>query len=153
LGGYFKVFKSNKNYKNVGDMMQVIDNFTQTILNGEVIHGRKIGRTIGFPTANLNVHLENEFYLPKGVYAVKVHHENACYNGVMNIGMRPTFKDEKEALSIEVHILHFNQNIYGEHLKVDILYFIREEQAFNSIEHLIQQLNHDIEQVNTRVLH
>ncbi|MFD4932492.1 riboflavin kinase [Peribacillus butanolivorans] len=131
-------------------MMQVLDNYTQTILKGEVIHGRQIGRTIGFPTANLHVKSEDESSLLKGVYGVKVHHENTYYNGVMNIGMRPTFKDEKEALSFEVHILHFNQDIYGEQLKVDILFFIREEQAFNSIDQLVQQLNLDIEQANKR---
>ncbi|WP_081395777.1 riboflavin kinase [Peribacillus simplex] len=133
-------------------MMQVLDSYTQTILKGEVIRGRQIGRTIGFPTANLHVQSEVESYLPKGVYGVKVHHENTNYNGVMNIGMRPTFKDEKEVLSFEVHILHFNQEIYGEQLKLDILFFIREEQAFNSIDQLVQQLHLDIEQANKRFL-
>jgi len=132
--------------------MKVLDNYTQTTLKGEVIHGRQIGRTIGFPTANLQVSLENEPYLPKGVYGVKVYHGEAYYNGVMNIGWRPTFKGEEKAISLEVHILHFNQDIYGEQLRVDILFFIREEQAFNSIDQLVQQLNHDIEQANEQFL-
>ena len=132
--------------------MQVLDNYTQTILKGEVIHGRQIGRTIGFPTANLQVSQENEPYLPKGVYGVKVHHGDTYYNGVMNIGRSPTFKGEEKAISFEVHILHFNQDIYGEQLSVDILFFIREEQAFNSIDQLVQQLNRDIEQANEQFL-
>ncbi len=68
----------------------------------------------------------------------------------MNIGMRPTFKDEKGALSCEVHILDFNQDIYGKRLMVDILFFIREEQAFNSVDQLVQQLHLDIEYANKR---
>ena len=66
----------------------------------------------------------------------------------MNIGMRPTFKGEEQSLSFEVHILHFNQNIYGQQLMIDILFFIREEQAFNSVEQLVQQLENDVEKAN-----
>ncbi len=128
--------------------MNALKNRTQTIVEGEVVHGRQIGRTIGFPTANLLVSLENEIYYPKGVYGVRVYHENTYYHGVMNIGMRPTFKDEKGALSCEVHIFNFNQDIYGKRLMVDILFFIREEQAFNSVDQLVQQLHLDIEYAN-----
>lgn len=130
--------------------MNTLEKRTQTVVEGEVVHGRQIGRTIGFPTANLLVSLENELHLPKGVYGVRVHHEDTYYHGVMNIGMRPTFKDEKGALSCEVHILHFNQDIYGKRLMVDILFFIREEQAFNSVDQLVQQLHLDIEYANKR---
>ena len=126
----------------------MIANYTQTSIKGEVIHGREIGRTIGFPTANLYFSPKDEPDLPRGVYGVKVHHNNACYNGVMNIGMRPTFKENVKAISCEVHILDFNQDLYGEILSVDILYFIREEQAFQSIDQLMQQVNLDIEQTN-----
>ena len=131
-------------------MMKVLDNYQQTVFKGEVVHGRQVGRTIGFPTANLRVGSEEEPYLPKGVYGVKVHHGEASYNGVMNIGMRPTFKEEEQTLSFEVHILHFNQNIYGQQLMIDILFFIRKEQAFNSVEQLVQQLENDVEEANKR---
>lgn len=123
-------------------------NTTQTMLKGEVIHGRQIGRTIGFPTANLYFSPNDEPYLPKGVYGVKVQHQNAYYNGVMNVGKRPTFKEDDQSISCEVHILDFNQDIYGEHLSIDVLFFIREEQAFHSIDQLVQQLHRDIEQTN-----
>lgn len=132
--------------------MKVLDNYKQTVFKGEVIHGRKIGRAIGFPTANLRVSSEEEPYLPKGVYGVKVHHEDISYNGVMNVGMRPTFKGEEPTLSFEVHILHFNQDIYGEQLMIDILFFIRDEQAFDSIKQLVQQLKNDIEKANKQFL-
>src|SRR5213075_450356 len=115
-------------------MMKVLDKNKQTVFKGEVIQGRQIGRTIGFPTANLRVSAEEEPILPKGVYGVKVYHKGVPYNGVMNIGIRPTFKGEEPDLSLEVYILDFNRNIYGEHLIIDILFFIRDEQAFDSIE-------------------
>jgi riboflavin kinase len=133
-------------------MMKVLSKNNQTVFKGEVIHGRQIGRKIGFPTANLHVSYEEEAYLPKGVYGVKVHHDGVLYNGVMNIGMRPTFKGEEPTLSFEVHILHFNQDIYGEQLTIDILFFIRGEQAFDSIEQLVKQLKNDIEKANKQFL-
>lgn len=125
-------------------MMEMLDTYKQTAFIGEVIHGRQVGRTIGFPTANLSVRSEEEPYLPKGVYGVKVHHGDVSYNGVMNIGRRPTFKGEEQTLSFEVHILDFNQNIYGQQLMIEILFFIRDEQAFDSIDQLIQQLKNDV---------
>ena len=93
-----------------------------------------------------------EAYLPKGVYGVKVHFDGVLYYGVMNIGMRPTFKGEESILSFEVHILHFNQDIYDEVLTIDILFFIRDEQAFDSIEQLIKQMKSDIEKAKKQFL-
>lgn len=125
-------------------VIEVLGNDQQTVFKGEVICGRQVGRTIGFPTANLHVNSEEEPYLPKGVYGVKVHQGDVSYNGVMNIGRRPTFKGEEQTLSFEVHILNFNQNIYGQQLRIEILFFIRDEQAFDSIEQLILQLKNDV---------
>jgi riboflavin kinase len=129
-----------------------IDNYKQTVFKGEVVYGRQVGRKLGFPTANLHVSSGEESFLPEGVYGVRVYHGDVSFNGVMNIGMRPTFKEEKPTLSYEVHILNFNQDIYGEQLLVDILFFIREEQGFETIEQLVQQLNHDIEKANKQFL-
>jgi riboflavin kinase len=125
--------------------MKVINKYNQTVFKGEVIHGRQIGRKIGYPTANLYVNEVKEANPPKGVYGVNVHFNGGLYHGVMNIGMRPTFKGEELTLSFEVHILHFNQDIYGEVLTIEILFFIRDEQAFDSIEQLIKQMKSDIE--------
>ena len=69
-------------------MMKVLNKNNQTVIKGEVIHGRKIGRKIGYPTANLQVNDVEEAYLPKGVYGVKVHFDGVLYYGVMNIGMQ-----------------------------------------------------------------
>ncbi|USK70900.1 riboflavin kinase [Peribacillus asahii] len=134
-------------------MMKVLEKDNKkTVFKGEVIPGRQIGRTIGFPTANLRVNSEEEPYLPKGVYGVQVYYKGVSYRGVMNIGIRPTFKGEKPTVSFEVYILDFNQDIYGEQLTIDILFFIRNEQAFDSIEQLVQQLKNDIEKANEQFL-
>ena len=68
--------------------------------------------------------------------------------GIMNIGMRPTFKNEKTNVSYEVHILNFNQNIYGEKLMIEILFFIREEKGFDVLQHSAKQINQDISIAN-----
>jgi riboflavin kinase len=132
--------------------MEAHSQLTKTCLKGTVIQGRQIGRKIGFPTANLAINSGNGQYLQRGVFGVKIHHYDTAYYGVMNIGVRPTFKDGDPSVSYEVHILNFNQDIYGDQLQVDILFFIREEKAFNSKEQLIQQLNQDIQQVDKRLL-
>ena len=141
------------NLMDVGDMMKLLENDKKTIFSGEVVHGRKIGRTIGFPTANLHVgSLLEAFCHLKGVYGVRVHHGAMKYNGVMNIGRRPTFKGEEPKLSIEVHILHFDQDIYGEQLEIDVLFFIRDERAFDTIDHLVEQVRNDIKVANVKFL-
>lgn len=120
-------------------------------IEGTVVKGSQIGRTIGFPTANLALYSVNKDNLKKGVYGVKVIHHEKAYYGVMNIGVRPTFKDDNR-VSYEVHILDFHKNIYHEQLEVEVLFFIREEKAFRSKQQLIQQLNLDVEQFNEQLL-
>ncbi|MEK6448443.1 riboflavin kinase [Priestia aryabhattai] len=116
-------------------------------LKGKVIHGRKIGRAINFPTANLHINQESLTGLSGGVYGVEVYHKGSMYYGVMNIGIRPTFKEIVPSVSYEVHILDFNQEIYGDSLSIKIIFFIRDEIAFKSKYQLIQQLNDDVEKV------
>lgn len=115
--------------------------FYQT--TGKVIHGDKRGRTIGFPTANIE--LKEDYLLPPlGVYAVKILVKDKWYNGVCNIGFKPTFKLEKDNKpSIEVHIFDFNQDIYGQTVHVEWHKFIRKEQRFNGIDELVQQIQID----------
>jgi riboflavin kinase / FMN adenylyltransferase len=110
---------------------------------GEVIHGDKRGRTIGFPTANIE--LKEDYLLPPlGVYAVKFYVNEKWYNGVCNIGYKPTFNQEnKHKPAIEVHIFDFDQDIYGQLVIVEWHKFIRKEQKFNGINELIHQIQLD----------
>lgn len=113
---------------------------------GTVVTGEKRGRTIGFPTANLKV--SDEYVLPKeGVYAVRIRYENEWYNGMLNCGYKPTFHENREELTIEVHIFDFNQDIYGEQIIVEWRKRIRDEKKFTSVEELTKQLSADKQRV------
>ncbi|MDF2608424.1 MAG: riboflavin biosynthesis protein RibF [Bacillales bacterium] len=109
---------------------------------GKVIHGEKRGRSIGYPTANI---LPNDNYVvPKtGVYIVKIVVNSITYNGVCNVGLRPTFHLNQLKPNIEVHILDFNEEIYGKYVEVIWYKKIRDEKKFNSINELILQLDID----------
>jgi riboflavin kinase/FMN adenylyltransferase len=110
-------------------------------LNGTVIHGDKRGRTIGFPTANIET---TEYTLPKvGVYAVEVCVDQKKYFAMANVGYKPTFKDDQKKPSLEVHIFDFQNEIYGKTISVTWLKRIRDEQKFTTIDHLIEQLRED----------
>jgi riboflavin kinase/FMN adenylyltransferase len=112
---------------------------------GKVVAGDARGRTIGFPTANLR--LDEAYILPgKGVYAVKAHLHGGWLNGVMNIGVRPTVREDNPEPSIEVHLFNFNQSIYGESVDVELVSYIRPERKFASLEQLKGQIHADIEQ-------
>lgn len=110
-------------------------------ISGYVIEGKKIGRTINFPTANIQI---NESYklLPKnGVYVISSIINNVLYFGMMNIGKNPTIGENQQ--SIEVHFFELNENIYNKNLQISILEHIREEQKFNSLTELKGQLERD----------
>ena len=110
---------------------------------GIVVHGDKRGRTIGFPTANIQSQ-EGSFIPATGVYAVRILVQDEWYDGVCNVGYKPTFKNpEDKQLSIEVHILDFNKNIYGEEVVVGWYKRIRSEQKFDGIESLKAQIEKD----------
>ncbi len=112
---------------------------------GEVVHGEGRGRTIGFPTANIQ--LDDCYFLPRqGVYAVLVHHAGAVYRGVMNIGVKPTFHQTEEQKSIEIHLFDFRGDLYGSRLKVEPMLYIREEQRFPSVQELIRRIHQDAEE-------
>jgi riboflavin kinase / FMN adenylyltransferase len=110
---------------------------------GEVVDGDKRGRTIGFPTANIQ--MNSEYLLPPvGVYAVKLQVNNIWHQGVCNIGHKPTFQVKNvNKPTIEVHIFDFEQDIYGMTVTIEWHRFIREEQKFNGIESLVKQLHQD----------
>ncbi len=112
-------------------------------VSGEVIAGHdRGGRLLGFPTANLR--LVNEVFPKKGVYAVEVIANHRIYKGVANIGFKPTFGSD--ALSVETHILDFNQNIYGKKIRLNFVKRLRDEKKFPSIEALAGQIKKDIEE-------
>ncbi|WP_068596719.1 bifunctional riboflavin kinase/FAD synthetase [Vaginella massiliensis] len=112
-------------------------------LSGEVMHGDKLGRTLGFPTANLR--LEPHKIVPKiGVYAVNVFHNQRQYLGLLSIGYRETVTDSRE-LRLEVHVLNFAGDLYGETLTVEILSYLREEKKFGSLDELVNAMNQDRE--------
>ncbi|NCQ19027.1 MAG: hypothetical protein COZ80_12035 [Ignavibacteria bacterium CG_4_8_14_3_um_filter_37_9] len=110
--------------------------------SGIVVVGDKRGRALGFPTANIQLETELKLIPKNGVYAVKVFLESEVFNGVMNIGFRPTFKDTKIVLS-EVHILNFDRDIYGNLIRIEFIERIRDEKKFSSKEELIKQIEID----------
>ncbi|WP_379151454.1 bifunctional riboflavin kinase/FAD synthetase [Paenibacillus sp. sgz5001063] len=111
-------------------------------LRGTVVHGEKRGRTIGFPTAN--VQLDERYVIPaKGVYAVRVFYKDEVLHGVMNVGVKPTFHEGVTAPSFEVHLFDFAGDIYGQELMVELVSFIRPERKFESIGALIAQIGED----------
>ena len=114
------------------------------LFDGFVVRGNQIGRTIGFPTANLHINNEEKIIPSNGVYAVKVKGKclgNTIYNGMMNIGIRPTVDGQKKV--IEVHILDFDQDIYEQNLTVMVYEYIRGEVKFDGLESLKAQLAKD----------
>lgn len=112
-------------------------------VKNEVIKGRQIGRTIGFKTANLKMP-EKMINIPDGVYAVEVEVLGKKHMGIANFGSNPTVTEDSQKL-LEVHIIGFNQDIYGELVKVSFLVKIRNEKKFQSLTELKAQIEKDIE--------
>jgi riboflavin kinase / FMN adenylyltransferase len=128
-------------------LTKLLGRYYQT--SGKVIHGDKRGRTIGFPTAN--VELRGDYLLPPlGVYAVRFKVEGHWYLGVCNVGYKPTFKAESEGLpSIEVHIFDFNKDIYEQDVEIEWHSYLRIEHKFNGISELVKQISMDRENAVT----
>lgn len=110
---------------------------------GTVIKGFGRGRIMGFPTANLNLH--HEIRPPSGVYATRAILDGREYNAITNIGTCPTFENttNNNEPMVEVHIIDFNESIYGRDLEVQFLYKLREETKFANADELRRQLEHD----------
>lgn len=110
-------------------------------IEGVVVEGQQIGRKIGFPTANLKTNAEK--LIPKnGVYAVEINHNAQIYKGLLNIGTRPTVEGNNR--TIEVHLLNFDGDLYGEHLTLHIEKRLRDEYKFASLDELKNQIEKDI---------
>ena len=114
-------------------------------INGTVVEGSKVGRQIGFPTANIEVDEDYKLIPANGVYAVKIKIEDNNYSGMLNIGTRPTIKEGD--VTIEVNIFNFNQEIYNKPIRIEFFEKIRNEVKFSELTELQQQLNHDKQKV------
>ncbi len=112
-------------------------------LRGPVRVGNKRGRTIGVPTANISP--EVEFIPRKGVYVTKAYLGDQIFDSITNIGINPTFESTDSYFKVETHIFNFDQDIYGAHLKIELLHFMRDEIKFNSIDQLKNQIDFDIQ--------
>lgn len=109
---------------------------------GTVVRGGQLGRKLGFPTANLAAH--NEQFPPNGVYAVKVQRAEAVWRGVANIGVRPTLENSSGERVLEVHLLDFAGELYGEDLEISFQRFLRTEQKFAGLDALKAQIARDV---------
>ena len=111
------------------------------LMMGKVVEGKKLGRTIGFPTANIEVLNEHKLIPADGVYVVEVLIGSELYKGMMNIGNRPTVNGTNK--TIEVNLFDFDKNTYGEMVKIFFHQRIRDEKKFNGLDELKAQLNLD----------
>ena len=113
-------------------------------LAGTVVHGNKLGRTIGYPTANLSP-LDREQIIPGlGIYAINAHHGDQLYHGMLSIGYNPTVTDKKE-LRIEANLFDFDKDIYEDELELVFIKKMRNEEKFASLDALMGQLHKDKE--------
>lgn len=125
-------------------------------ITGTVVEGRKLGRTIGVPTANL-LPVKGKLYPPAGVYASRIHlpkensFEDNIFYGITNIGDNPTI-DEHNHITIETYIFDFDSDLYGKNICVELLEVIRMEKKFESVEALKEQIHEDIDFVKQKYL-
>lgn len=112
---------------------------------GTVVRGNRLGSSIGFPTANVQLH--NLTQLPRfGVYAVRVHIDKKTYLGCLNIGINPTVEANLDT-KIEIHILEFDETIYDKDISFELIEFIRDEKKFGSIDDLTAQIQLDVDKI------
>lgn len=124
----------------VSDVKTIMGRFYKIV--GQVVYGNQIGRTIGFPTANLFIGPEFATILP-GVYIVRVKIREKYYLGIANLGINPSF-NKVSHMVFETHIFDFDENIYGEFIEIELIKFIRKEVVFASIDDFKTQIKKDI---------
>ena len=125
-------------------MTKPYENSLPVFLTGKVVHGKALGRTVGMPTANIEV--TDVSLLPEcGVYATCIRVDGEKYLAVTNIGLRPTVDNEPQ-VTVEAHILDFDQDIYGQSVELEVHKFLRPIQKFNSLEEVLEQVRKDIEE-------
>jgi riboflavin kinase/FMN adenylyltransferase len=115
---------------------------------GPVIMGNQRGRTIGFPTANIT--LAKLAFPPRGVYGVRIRLANENYLGAANIGTRPTVDPDRVEPLLEVHLIGFDGDLYDQEIEIEFLFFVRDEQKFDSLDALKSQLKADVEAIKNR---
>lgn len=113
------------------------------LLKGNVIHGRNLGHSIGFPTANISAEDKYKLIPRDGVYAVEVQIDDLNYMGMLSIGFNPTVNSDRNARSIEVHIIGFEKDIYGKNISIRFRKRLRDEKKFDNILQLAEQLELD----------
>lgn len=124
---------------NVSEVSRLLGRYYS--ISGEVVHGRRLGRTLGFPTVNLDV-TDDKYIPPNGVYASYVTYGTKRFASVTNIGVKPTVKGNNK-IGIETYIFDFDSDIYGEDIKVELVCFLRKETKFDSLEALKEQIDID----------
>ncbi len=112
-------------------------------LSGEVIHGKKLGRTIGFPTANIDYWLQQIIPM-NGVYAGWAYLGDERFMAMINVGISPTF--EYKGVTVEAYLVNFDRDIYGENLTLTFEFFLRPEEKYDGLDALIAQINRDVEE-------
>lgn len=111
-------------------------------ITGKVVEGKKLGRTIGYPTANINIENEDKLIPKIGVYAVNVIIDDVCYKGMLNIGLNPT-TDNDDVIKIEVNIFDFSKEIYHQTICIEFVKRLRDEKKFANLEELKIALAND----------
>jgi riboflavin kinase/FMN adenylyltransferase len=111
-------------------------------LRGTVVRGEGRGRALGFPTANLHVHAEDKLSPGPGIYAVRAALRRGTFDGALHLGPRPTFPDASPA--IEVHLMDFDDILYGEEVRVDLIRRLREVRSFSTAAALVKQMYEDV---------
>jgi riboflavin kinase / FMN adenylyltransferase len=111
------------------------------LIHARVVHGNHLGRTLGFPTANLELLKNKPFLLAHGVYAVKAEINHVVYKGMANAGIRPTI--DGTTMTLEVNLFDFSDDLYGKTLVVYFIDRIRDEKKFKNLDELVQQIHED----------
>tara|TARA_B100001996_G_scaffold375575_1_gene355704 strand:+ start:491 stop:1417 length:927 start_codon:yes stop_codon:yes gene_type:complete len=119
-------------------------------LKGKVVNGENIGKNIGYPTANIKINSFEQLIPPNGVYSVTLEVDNKKYKSICNIGYCPTIKKNSVEITIEVHVINQNLQLYGKDITIEFIDFIRKEHKFNTKEDLVKQIKKDILKVNLK---
>ena len=126
---------------------------SQYHLSGIVVHGQQLGRTLGFPTANLAVDTLKDVLPPAGVYAAwATLSDGSHYLSMVNIGYRPTVDNLSHTLTVEAYLDQFSGDLYGQMLSLQLVSRIRDERKMSSLQELQEQLARDLEQVRKTAL-